>query len=130
MLNLLAFKRLTKILNMSAVTGWMKRYPIHSGIHLLSGLVFIEPQIATRPFFYLVGAGEGGIGRDSFASSTMSWLGPVKAKSIFAHVQSAAMGGYGAASAATLVRTCAATTSLLLAYRAYRIGRRCRKVAL
>jgi hypothetical protein len=54
----------------------------------------------------------------------MSWRGSVPARGLFATLQSAAMGGYGASTVDYVVRTSAAMSSMVVAYRAYSKGRR------
>ncbi|QSZ34355.1 hypothetical protein DSL72_005946 [Monilinia vaccinii-corymbosi] len=77
------------------IKGWIKAHPYQTAFHVVNGVVFFCPAAASGPVLYLLGFGSLGPRAASFASFLQSKFGVVAAKSGFAYMQSAGMGGYG-----------------------------------
>ncbi|KAF2821360.1 hypothetical protein CC86DRAFT_470593 [Ophiobolus disseminans] len=103
------------------VQAWIKSHPGKTILHATNGMIFIEPRFLTTPILWCLGFEEDGPRRDSPASKHMSSSGQIEAGSIFAGLQSAAMGG---PTGNGFVRAGIATSYAAGVWRAYRIAKR------
>ncbi|PQE10308.1 integral component of membrane protein [Rutstroemia sp. NJR-2017a WRK4] len=79
------------------IKDWIKAHPYQTAFHVVNGIVFFAPSAASGPVLWILGYTSAGPRAASFASLLQSKIGLVGAKSFFAYLQSAGMGGYGAA---------------------------------
>ncbi|KAL9085895.1 MAG: hypothetical protein Q9165_007378 [Trypethelium subeluteriae] len=70
---------------------------ISSGLFLIGGILFLIPALFTGPLLGLLGFGAAGPVAGSIAAGVQSMIAPVAGGSLFAILQSAGMGGFGAA---------------------------------
>ncbi|PVH92633.1 hypothetical protein DM02DRAFT_543234, partial [Periconia macrospinosa] len=94
--------------------------PYRTLIHAANGIVPLKPGIVTTPIFSAFGLGANGPRRDSAAPTTISKLGYVRARGVYATIRSAAMDGYGASAAANAARAGTVMSSAVV----YLLGRR------
>ncbi|KAL1955499.1 hypothetical protein VTO42DRAFT_8525 [Malbranchea cinnamomea] len=72
-----------------------------------SGVLTVFPGLLTGPVYSLLGFTPLGPQAGSLAASIQSSIGNVASRSLFAHLQSAAMSGYGGATVNAAVRLAA-----------------------
>lgn len=109
---------------LSDLLKWMAAHPYATAFHIAMVLLMLCPGLAVVPLLEMVGFGAEGIiaGKskstmhveilsyplliqtESVAASYMSVAGPIAARSLFAVLQSTAMGGYGVFKVYTAVR--------------------------
>ncbi|MCJ1342874.1 hypothetical protein MMC31_001063 [Peltigera leucophlebia] len=80
---------------LSDVLKWMAAHPYATAFHIAMALLMLCPGLAVVPLLEMVGFGGEGIIAGSVAASYQSVAGPIAARSLFAVLQSTAMGGYG-----------------------------------
>ncbi|KAF1949239.1 hypothetical protein CC80DRAFT_510755 [Byssothecium circinans] len=85
------------------VVQYVVEHPIQTVAHVATALVVAAPGIVAGPLLAVAGFAGGGIAAGSMAAGVQSTIGAVSAGSTFATLQSAAMGGYGAATVAGAV---------------------------
>ncbi|PQE30880.1 integral component of membrane protein [Rutstroemia sp. NJR-2017a WRK4] len=78
------------------IKDWIKAHPYQTAFHVVNGIVFFVPSAASGPVLWILGYTSAGPRAASFASLLQSKIGMVGARSFFAYLQSAPMGGYGA----------------------------------
>ncbi|KAK8229751.1 hypothetical protein HDK77DRAFT_430647 [Phyllosticta capitalensis] len=91
------------------VRAWVEQHPWQTAFYVACGVVFIVPALAYGPALGMLGFSAAGPVAGSLAASIQSAYSPVVAGGVFATLQSAAMGGYGAATVAALTQAGAAT---------------------
>ncbi|RDW70986.1 hypothetical protein BP6252_07549 [Coleophoma cylindrospora] len=91
----------------TAVQNWITTNPGQTALLVSNGILFFTPAALTGPLLATMGFGASGPLAGSVAASLQSMLGNVGAHSVFAYLQSAAMGGYGVASVNGIVQACA-----------------------
>ncbi|KAI9657395.1 MAG: hypothetical protein M1821_003077 [Bathelium mastoideum] len=79
------------------VLDWIRNNPGTAGLYAANGAIIICPALITGPTLGLLGFSAAGPAGGTAAAWIQSVIGPVAARGIFATLQSAAMGGYGAA---------------------------------
>ncbi|OAL48238.1 hypothetical protein IQ07DRAFT_589064 [Pyrenochaeta sp. DS3sAY3a] len=94
-----------------AGVAWVCQHPYQTALHTVNAALLVTPAAATVPIFNAVGFGAAGPIAGSAASSTMSFFGFVPAGGLYATIQSAAMGGYGAGLAAGATQAGAVVSS-------------------
>ncbi|KAF7947733.1 hypothetical protein EAE96_008813 [Botrytis aclada] len=77
------------------IISYIQAHPFKSAFHVISMATFFTPAAAGGPILYLLGFARVGPRAVSIASMTQSIFGNVATRSVFAYLQSAAMGGYG-----------------------------------
>ncbi|KAF2714710.1 hypothetical protein K504DRAFT_395321 [Pleomassaria siparia CBS 279.74] len=102
------------------VKEWIAAHPYQTALHVVNGVVMFTPAAAMVPILNTLGFTSLGPAAGSAAASTMSYFGSVPASGVYATVQSAAMGGYGAGIAAGATQAGATVTSMV----AWILGRR------
>ncbi|RAL65584.1 hypothetical protein DID88_005256 [Monilinia fructigena] len=111
------------------IQNWIQEHPYQTAFYVVNGIVFFAPATSSGPILWALGftskgprAGKWVILKGvwclpfllaSFASMLQRNFGVVGAKSLFAYVQSANMGGYGSGFVNVAVRLGAATSSLV-----------------
>ncbi|KAF2191559.1 hypothetical protein K469DRAFT_656577 [Zopfia rhizophila CBS 207.26] len=90
---------------------WVIAHPYQTALHAVNGVIFCTPAAATVPFFNTLGFTAAGPAAGRSAAAIMSWFGTVPAGGLYATVQSAAMGGFGASSAAIAAQAGAVASS-------------------
>ncbi|EAT78904.1 hypothetical protein HBI56_174220 [Parastagonospora nodorum] len=105
-----------------AAQGWVKVHPYQTTTHILNGLIVFYPMVATIPTLFSLGFRTDGPHWP--ASTYMSRNGRIEPGSLFATLQSAAMGGAGSIAVAKTAQTGAVLSSITLAYRTYLRGKR------
>ncbi|KAF2030798.1 hypothetical protein EK21DRAFT_29523, partial [Setomelanomma holmii] len=79
--------------------------------HVVKGAILCTPAAATVPLFTALGFSAAGPAAGTAASGMMGYFGFVPARGVFATLQSASMGGYGASVAAGAAPAGAVTSS-------------------
>ncbi|WVF65629.1 hypothetical protein IAT40_000360 [Kwoniella sp. CBS 6097] len=96
--------------------GDTKKYvlenPKQTAFYVAKGVLFVAPALLTGPALGALGFTAVGPAAGSLATSAQSAIAPVAARGIFATLQSAAMGGYGASVVGGTVQ-CLVGTSLI-----------------
>ncbi|ORX98939.1 hypothetical protein BCR34DRAFT_606759 [Clohesyomyces aquaticus] len=95
------------------VKEWIVAHPYQTAFQVVNGVVFFTPAVATVPIFGALGFWATGPAPGMAASGWMSWLGTVAPGSLYATMQSAAMGGYGASIVAGTTQAGAVASSVL-----------------
>ncbi|KAF1996227.1 hypothetical protein P154DRAFT_580154 [Amniculicola lignicola CBS 123094] len=85
------------------IVQYVVKHPIRSLFHVGSFISVCLAPVITAPLLGLVGFTGVGVAAGSLAAGIQSGLGNVVAGGVFATLQSAAMGGYGAATVAGAV---------------------------
>ncbi|KAF2821362.1 hypothetical protein CC86DRAFT_459030 [Ophiobolus disseminans] len=93
------------------VLDWIAQHPYQTAFHVVNGVVLFTPAAITVPFFSALGFSAVGPAASSTASGVMGYFGVVPAGGVFATLQSAAMGGYGASVAAGAAQAGAVASS-------------------
>ncbi|EKD20066.1 uncharacterized protein L3040_002256 [Drepanopeziza brunnea f. sp. 'multigermtubi'] len=91
----------------------IKKNPGAAAAIAASGLTFVAPFLVTGPLLWVFGWGGTGIRAGSAAAAIQASAGNVVAGTTFATLQSAAMGGYGAAAVNGVVMICSAVTGTI-----------------
>ncbi|KFY32997.1 hypothetical protein V495_08530 [Pseudogymnoascus sp. VKM F-4514 (FW-929)] len=89
------------------VLEWIAAHPGQSALLVVNGVLVFTPAAVTGPLLSQMGFGAAGPVGGSVAAWLQSMLGNVGAPSIFAYLQSAAMGGYGVAAVNGVAQACA-----------------------
>ncbi|KAF2829874.1 hypothetical protein CC86DRAFT_176537 [Ophiobolus disseminans] len=85
------------------IVRYVVQHPIRTTGHVLSGMLLLVPGIITAPLLAMAGFASRGIAAGSLAAAIQSGMGAaIPAGGTFAVLQSAAMGGYGAAAVANV----------------------------
>ncbi|KLU82959.1 hypothetical protein MAPG_02026 [Magnaporthiopsis poae ATCC 64411] len=92
------------------LAGWAAKHRRRAAMVLLRLVVVLFPDFIARIILFPLGFGAAGIAAGSVAAWIQSLLGNVVRRSIFAYLQSAAMGGYGISYVAYLVRALVASS--------------------
>ncbi|KAG9228065.1 hypothetical protein BJ875DRAFT_270963 [Amylocarpus encephaloides] len=93
------------ITNVPAVVHrWIAANPGQSALLIANGILIFTPAALTGPLLATMGFGASGPIAGSVAAWLQSILGNVGARSVFAYLQSAAMGGYGVAAVNGIVQ--------------------------
>ncbi|KFY10689.1 hypothetical protein V492_04902 [Pseudogymnoascus sp. VKM F-4246] len=79
------------------VFEWMKEHPGQTVLYIANGVLVFTPASLTGPLLASMGWGAGGPISGSLATWIQSKIGLVGARTAYAYLQSAGMGGYGAA---------------------------------
>ncbi|KAK6431019.1 hypothetical protein LTR95_012824 [Oleoguttula sp. CCFEE 5521] len=79
----------------AAVLDYIKSHPKQTRFMVVNGDAIFAPGLIFGPSVTLSELGLAGVAADSAAADMQADTGAVKAGNLFAHVQSAAMGGYG-----------------------------------
>ncbi|ATZ55780.1 hypothetical protein BCIN_12g03410 [Botrytis cinerea B05.10] len=95
------------------IQNWIKAHPYQTAFYVMNGIVFFAPAASSGPVLWTLGFSDKGPKAASFASMLQRKFGTVGAKGIFAHTQSAAMGGYGVTAVDMVTRLGVAASSLL-----------------
>ncbi|TAQ86342.1 hypothetical protein B7494_g5308 [Chlorociboria aeruginascens] len=88
----------------TALRAWIEAHPYQTAFLVMNGVIVLAPGVLSAPVLAALGWGGAGVRAGSFAAGLQSTIGNVGARSAFAYVQSAAMGGYGAGAVASVVR--------------------------
>ncbi|KAF2146777.1 uncharacterized protein K452DRAFT_193951, partial [Aplosporella prunicola CBS 121167] len=83
---------------------WIREHPLQATCYAVGGGMMLFPLAAATPVLGAVGFGAAGPVAGSLASAAQSIWAPVASGGLFATLQSAAMGGYGAAIVAGTVQ--------------------------
>ncbi|KAF9691625.1 hypothetical protein EKO04_010442 [Ascochyta lentis] len=94
------------------VVDWIAAHPYQTAFQIVNGVIICTPAAATVPVLAALGFGANGPLAGSVASGVMSYFSFVPAGGVFATLQSAAMGGYGASAAAGAAQAGAALSSV------------------
>ncbi|KAH7116876.1 hypothetical protein B0J11DRAFT_583583 [Dendryphion nanum] len=86
------------------IVQYIVEHPIRAAFHVVNAVALIAPAAIFSPVLGLVGFTGVGIAGGSIAAGVQSAMGTVGAGSVFATLQSAAMGGYGTTVVANGVR--------------------------
>ena len=78
------------------IRDWIQEHPYQTAFYVVNGVVFLAPGLVTTPLLGLLGFTARGPAAGTIAAAAQAALKPVAAKGLFATLQSAAMGGYGA----------------------------------
>ncbi|MCJ1378291.1 hypothetical protein MMC17_001388 [Xylographa soralifera] len=78
------------------IEDWIKEHPYQTAFYVVNGIVFIAPGLITAPLLGLMGFGSLGPKAGSAASAFQATVGNVPKGAIFALLESAGAGGYGA----------------------------------
>ncbi|KFY41087.1 hypothetical protein V494_03228 [Pseudogymnoascus sp. VKM F-4513 (FW-928)] len=90
----------------SVVLEWIAAHPGQTALLVVNGVLVFTPAALTGPLLAQMGFGASGPVAGSAAAAFQSMLGNVGAPSVFAYLQSAAMGGYGAAAVNGVAQAC------------------------
>ncbi|KAF1994188.1 hypothetical protein P154DRAFT_39175 [Amniculicola lignicola CBS 123094] len=112
------------------ILDWIAAHPYQTAFYIANGVVYVTPAAVPVPFLRLLGFNANGpvagmsftrsVNRNfpTFLTNTGTWAAKimsvyvrVPAKGVFAHLQSAAMGGYGKAVVAGATKAGAAVNS-------------------
>ncbi|KFZ07988.1 hypothetical protein V502_09630 [Pseudogymnoascus sp. VKM F-4520 (FW-2644)] len=88
------------------IFDWMRAHPGQAVFYVVNGILVFTPAALTGPLLTSMGWGASGPVAGSVAASLQTMLGNVGAGSIFAYLQSAAMGGYGVAAVNGVAQAC------------------------
>lgn len=77
------------------IQDYIRENPYQTAFYVVNGIVFFAPATSSGPILWALGFASKGPRAASFASMLHSEFGVVGAKSLFAYLQSAGMGGYG-----------------------------------
>lgn len=91
----------------AVVHKWVTANPGQAALLIGNGILIFTPAALTGPLLATMGFGASGPVAGSVAAWLQSILGNVGAHSVFAYLQSTAMGGYGVATVNGLVQACA-----------------------
>ncbi|TGO22140.1 hypothetical protein BPAE_0180g00060 [Botrytis paeoniae] len=91
---------------------WIKAHPYQTAFYVVNGIVFFAPAASSGPILWVLGFSGKGPRAASFASILQRKFGTVSAKDVYAHAQSAAMGGYGVTAVNMVTRLFVAASSL------------------
>ncbi|KAI6710612.1 hypothetical protein JHW43_006835 [Diplocarpon mali] len=80
---------------MADTVNWCKNNPGQTAVYAASAVTVLAPGIVSVPMLWAFGFAGTGITAGSAAAAFQSISGGIAAKSVFAFLQSAAMGGYG-----------------------------------
>ncbi|CAL3967313.1 unnamed protein product [Diplocarpon coronariae] len=83
------------LLAMADTVNWCKNNPGQTAVYAASAMTVLAPGIVSVPMLWAFGFAGTGITAGSAAAAFQSISGGIAAKSVFAFLQSAAMGGYG-----------------------------------
>jgi predicted methyltransferase len=75
---------------------YITAHPIQTALHVSNAVIFAAPGIVTVPAFAVLGFTPLGPAAGQAASGFMAYFGTVAPGGVYATMQSAAMGGYGA----------------------------------
>ncbi|OBT89854.1 hypothetical protein VE02_00813 [Pseudogymnoascus sp. 03VT05] len=109
----MGFAALTQVFRFNVTTvpavvlEWTAAHPGQTALLVVNGALFFTPAALTGPLLTSMGFGATGPVASSVAASLQSMLGNVGAGSVFAYLQSAAMGGYGAVVVNGATQACA-----------------------
>ncbi|KAF2624654.1 hypothetical protein BU25DRAFT_413201 [Macroventuria anomochaeta] len=95
-----------------AVLCWISAHPYQTAFHVVNGFIICTPAAATVPFLAALGFSTTGPVAGTAATGVMSYFSTVSAGGIYATLQSAAMGGYGASAVVGLAQAGAALSSV------------------
>ena len=80
------------------IQDWIKEHPYQTAFYVANGVVFLAPGLVTAPFLGVLGfSTTGPVAGTAAAGAQAAMKGQVIARGLFATLQSAGMGGYGAA---------------------------------
>lgn len=96
------------ITNVPAVVHrWITAHPGQSALLVTNGILIFTPAALTAPLLATMGFGASGPVAGTVAAWLQSILGNVGTHSMFAYLQSAAMGGYGVTAVSGITQACA-----------------------
>ncbi|KAF2839855.1 hypothetical protein M501DRAFT_932834 [Patellaria atrata CBS 101060] len=96
------------------ILSYARDNPFKTIFHIVNGILFFIPGLFIGPLLSLFGFGAMGIRAASIASVAQTASTP--ARGLFAILQSAAMGGYGAASVNTVGTVAAGAVGVIVAW--------------
>ncbi|KAF7947731.1 hypothetical protein EAE96_008811 [Botrytis aclada] len=94
------------------IQNWIKEHPYQTSFYVVNGIVFFAPAASSGPVLWALGFSGKGPRAASFAAMLQRKFGSIGAKDLYAHAQSAAMGGYGVTAVDIVTRLCVAASSL------------------
>ncbi|KAJ8060456.1 hypothetical protein OCU04_010781 [Sclerotinia nivalis] len=95
------------------IQHYIQEHPYQTAFYVVNGIVFFAPAASSGPILWALGFAGKGPRAASFASMLQSKFGVVGAKSLYAYLQSAGMGGYGLGAVNMVTRLGVAAGSLV-----------------
>ncbi|KAF1357254.1 hypothetical protein EJ07DRAFT_129939 [Lizonia empirigonia] len=94
------------------VLAYIAAHPYQTAFQVVNGVIICTPAAAMVPVLAALGFGAGGPIAGSTAAAVMSYFSYVPAGGVYATLQSAAMGGYGASAVTGLAQAGAALSAV------------------